>query len=174
MRSIRTQLTAWYAVALVATVLAFGVSTSVLDRRAKYAELDRRLTAAVNLADALMAAVQLSGGKIIHELSPSSATLRLDIATHLEPIADYLCVVDSAARIVYGSPEVRRLSPTAQDSLRLHAFAVGGQREVFEVILDGVPLRFVARHLAPPGPSSAVIASVVVGARGSGSWRRCC
>ena len=40
MKSVRAQLTAWYTVALVATVLAFGIAAALVDRRAKYAELD--------------------------------------------------------------------------------------------------------------------------------------
>jgi two-component system OmpR family sensor kinase len=163
--TIRSQLTASYAVALAATVLAFGVTASLVDRRAKYAELDRRLTGEVNLAAALMAAVQVAGGgDVVHE-NGRVATLRPDLANRLEPIADFLAVVDSAARIVYGSVEVRRLSAEATDSLRIRAFAVRSDHEDFDLVLDGVPLRFVARRVPPPADARAVIASVVVGAR---------
>jgi hypothetical protein len=112
-RSIRAQLTAWYTVALVATVLAFGIAAALVDRRAKYAELDRRLTTEADRAATLMAQAQTTGAGILDEVPPSVAQLRLDLSAPLEVVADYLVVVDSAARIVYGSAETRRFSPNS-------------------------------------------------------------
>jgi signal transduction histidine kinase len=165
-RSIRTQLTAWYTVALVATVLAFGIAAALVDRRAKYAELDRRLTTEADRAAALMAQAQTGGGHILEELSPTVAQLRYDISSPLEVVADYLVVVDSAARIVYGSAETRRFSPTASDSLRRRLFAVPPEAEevTFDIVLDTVPLRFVARAVPRPQARRPVIVSVAVGA----------
>ena len=93
MRTIRSQLALWYAVALVATVLAFGAATSVVDRRAKYAELDHRLTAEADLAAALLSEAQLSA-PLVEEVSPTLAGLRPTLVTRLDVIADYLVVVD--------------------------------------------------------------------------------
>jgi two-component system OmpR family sensor kinase len=73
-------------------------------------------------------------------------------------------VVDSAARIVYGSVEVRRWSPEAADSLRLRAFGISRQHETFDMALDGVPLRFVASEVARPAAAPAVLVCVVAGA----------
>ncbi len=167
MRSVRTQLTAWYTVALVATVLAFGVTAALVDRRAKYAELDRRLTTEADRAARLMAQAQTSGGRILEELNPTVAQIRYDLSAPLEVVADYLIVVDSAARVVYGSAETRRFSPVAADTLRLRLFGVRPEteQETFDIILDTVPLRFVARAVARPGGGQRpVIVSVAAGA----------
>jgi signal transduction histidine kinase len=165
MRSIRTQLTAWYTVALVATVLAFGITAALVDRRAKYAELDRRLTTEADRAARLMAQAQTGGGRTLEEVSPTVALLRVDLGAPLELVADYLVVVDSAARVVYGSAETRRFSPVANDSLRTRLFAVrpGTEGETFDIVLDAVPLRFVARAVPRPG-GRPVIVSVAAGA----------
>ena len=166
MRSIRAQLTAWYTVALVATVLAFGIAAALVDRRAKYAELDRRLTTEADRAAALMNQAQSGGGPPLDEVSRTLAQLRLDLSAPLEVVADYLVVVDSAARIVYSSAETRRLSPAASDSLRLRLFGVRPETEAatFDIILDTVPLRFVARAVPRPQARRPVIVSVAVGA----------
>jgi signal transduction histidine kinase len=165
-RSIRTQLTAWYTVALVATVLAFGIAAALVDRRAKYAELDRRLTTEADRAATLMAQAQAGGGPTLVEVSRSTAHLRIDLSAPLEVVADYLVVVDSAARIVYGSAETRRFSAAATDSLRLRLYAVQPEtpQEEFDLVLDTVPLRFVARAVPRPAARRPVVVSVAVGA----------
>ncbi len=166
MRSIRAQLTAWYTVALVATVIAFGITAALVDRRAKYAELDRRLATEADRAAKLMAQAQASGGKTLDEVSSTLAQLRYDLSSPLELLADYLVVVDSAARIVYASAEARRFSPAAADTLRLRLFGVRPEavQETFDVVLDTVPLRFVARAVARPEGRRPVVVSVAVGA----------
>ncbi len=165
MRSIRAQLTVWYTVALVVTVLAFGVAASLVDRQAKYAELDRRLTAEANLAAGLLSqAEQIPRYTVIHESSPAEAVLVQSLASRLDPIPDYVVVVDSAARVVYASAEARRLSGSAYDSLEQRAFAVSTEHEVFDMVLDRVPLRFVANAVSATTPARPVIASVLVGA----------
>ena len=166
MRSIRAQLTAWYTVALVATVLAFGIAAALVDRRAKYAELDRRLATEADRAAKLMAQDQTGGGNILEEMSPSVAQLRYDLSAPLEVVADYLVVVDSAARNVYGSAETRRFSPAASDSLRLRLFGVRPESEeqTFDIVLDTVPLRFIALAVPRPEGRRPVIVSVAVGA----------
>ena len=164
MSSIRSQLAVWYTVALLATVLAFGVATSLVDRRARYADLDRRLTIEADRAGRLMAQAEGSGGRVLDEVNPTLASLRLDLQSPLELVADYLIVVDSLARIVYGSAETRRFSPAASDSLRFRAFAVSHDHESFDLVLDGVALRFVARPVSKPEGAPAALVMVAVGA----------
>ena len=164
MRTIRSQLALWYAVALVATVLAFGAATSVVDRRAKYAELDHRLTAEADLAAALLSEAQLSA-PLVEEVSPTLAGLRPTLVTRLDVIADYLVVVDSAARVVYASAALRLTDSTAE-LLRRVAFAVPPSelRQTFDLALEGVPVRFVARNITSGPGARPVIASLLVGA----------
>jgi len=164
--SIRARLAVWYTVALLATVVAFGIATSLVDRRARYADLDRRLTTEADRAARLMGQAEVAGGRLLDEVSgePSVATLRLDLEAPLELVADYLVVVDSSARIVYGSAETRRFSPAASDSLRFRTFEVSGEHQTFEVVLDGVALRFVARPVPKPVGVPAPLVAVAAGA----------
>jgi two-component system OmpR family sensor kinase len=157
------QLTVWYAVALLATVLAFGVTLSLVQRGAALRELDRRLTAEADLAAALIQQASRAEEPLIEYSSdPMLALLRVDVSENLDrSIQDYTIVVDSAARGLYGSAEVRRLTPAASDRLRLRAFAVTHEHESFSLDLEGVEVRFVARRVTSAGP--AVIA-VAVGA----------
>jgi len=157
--SIRSQLAVWYTVALVATVLALGVTASLVDRRARYADLDRRLTTEADRAARLMGQAQASGGRVLDVASSTLAGLRLDLQAPLDLVADYLVLVDSASRVVYGSVETRRFSPAASDTLRFRVFAVSHERESFDLTLDGVALHFVA----VPVPRSAAVPTVLVG-----------
>jgi signal transduction histidine kinase len=162
--SIRGRLAVWYTVALVATVLAFGITASLVDRRARYAALDHRLTTEADRVAHRLAQAQEDGGHVVDEVSPTLATLRLDLQAPLDLVADYVVVVDSAARIVYGSAETRRWSPEASDSLRLRAYAVSRDHETFTMVLDGTPLRFVASQVPRPARGPWVIVMVVAGA----------
>jgi signal transduction histidine kinase len=164
--SIRTRLAVWYTVALLATVVALGIATSLVDRRARYADLDRRLTTEADRAATRMAQAEASGGRVLDEVrgAPSVASLRLDLLQPLELVADYLVVVDTLSRIVYGSAETRRFSPAASDSLRFRAFGVSHDLETFDLVLDGVALRFIASPIPKPAGMPAALVTVAVGA----------
>jgi two-component system, OmpR family, sensor kinase len=164
--SIRSRLAVWYTVALLATVLAFGVTASLVDRRARYADLDRRLATEADRAARLMGQAVAAGGRVLDEVpgAPSVAALRLDLQAPLELVADYLVVIDTLARTVYGSAETRRFSPPASDTLRFRAFAVSREHETFDVVLDNVALRFVARPIASTAGGPAPLVTVAVGA----------
>jgi len=158
-RTIRAQLTVWYAVALLGTVLAFGVTLSFVQRGANLRELDRRLTTAGDLAAPLLAQAYRGGEPLIEESSdPLVALLRVDVAEQLESIKEYVMVVDSAARGIFGSAEVRRLTPAAGDLLRQRVFAITQEHETFSLTLDRVDLRFVARRVRGAGPAIIAVA----------------
>ena len=162
MTTIRTRLTAWYAVALLLSILAFGVTVSLVQRGSNYRELERRLGDLADIAAAFLAQARRPGEPLIDESSdPLVAQLRLDVSEALEQITDYVIVVDSAGRGIYGSAEVRRLTPAASDQLRLRAFRVTQEHEVFSLTLDRVRLHFVATRVTGAGPA---IISVAVGA----------
>ena len=165
MRTIRAQLTVWYAVALLLSVLAFGVTISLVQRGANFRELDRRLTTAGDLAAPLLAQAYRGGAPLIEESTdPLVALLRMDVAEQLDSITEYVIVVDSAARGIFGSAEVRRLTPSAGDLLRQRVFAVTQEHETFSLTLDRVDLRFVARRVRGAGPA---IIAVAVGSSAS-------
>ena len=159
MRTIRTQLTVWYAVALLGTVLAFGVTLAFVQRGANYRELERRLTNEADLAAGLIQQASQGGGPLIEYSSdPELALVRVDVAENLDRIQDYVIVVDSAARGLYGSAEVRRLTPAASDQLRQRVFAIAHEHESFSLGLDRVGLRFVARRITNAGPAIIAVA----------------
>jgi len=162
--SIRSQLALWYTVALVATVLALGGTASLVDRRARYADLDRRLTTEADRAARLMGQAQASGGRILDVASTTLAGLRLDLQAPLDLVADYLVLVDSASRVVYGSVETRRFSPAASDTLRFRVFAVSHEHEAFDLNMDGANMRFEAVPIARPPAGPAPLVAVAVGA----------
>ncbi|MBI4543380.1 MAG: HAMP domain-containing histidine kinase [Gemmatimonadetes bacterium] len=162
MRTIRATLTLWYTVALAATVLAFGITISLLEHRSGFGKLDERLTAVGDLAAGLLAAERRAGGPLVEESSdPLIATLRLEVQQRLDAIPDWVIVVDSAARGVYGSAEVRRFTPRAADLLRRRVFAVAGPHETVTLDLDRTRVRFVVRRVIGAGPE---VIAVAVGA----------
>ena len=162
MRTIRAQLTVWYAVALLGTVLAFGVATSLVQRGPNYRELDRRLATEGFLAALLLEqASQGSQPLITKTRDPITARFRSDVADGLDTLKDYVIVVDSAARGIYGSAEIRRLTPAASDLVRQRVFVVTEASETFALTLDHVNVRFVARRVHHAGPA---IIAVAVGA----------
>lgn len=154
------QLTVWYAVALLGTVLVFGVTLSFVQRGANYRELERRLTAEADLAAALIQQAAQRGGPLIEYSSdPELALLSVGVAENLDStIQDYIIVVDSAARGLYGSAEVRRLTPAATDLLRQRVFAIAKEHESFSLDLDHVGLRFVERRITGAGPAIIAVA----------------
>ncbi len=166
MRTVRAQLTVWYAVALCVSVIAFGVTIAFVQRETNYRELDRRLTAEAEVAHGLIAQSFRSGAPLIEEgVDPLVGLLRRDLWERLEPIQDYVMVVDSSARRVFWSAEVGRLTPQASDALRERTFAVAGSsaspHETFTLILDDARVRFIGLRLDDAG--EAIIA-VAVGA----------
>jgi signal transduction histidine kinase len=159
MRSIRATLTLWYTVALAATVLAFGVTISVLERRTNVQALDARLESQAELVASLLALEYRAGGTLVEESrDPLYAALVLGVQERLDPVQGWLIVVDSAARGVYGSAEVRRLSPQASDTLRRRVFAILADRETFSLALDRTPVRFVAHRVRGAGPAIVAVA----------------
>jgi signal transduction histidine kinase len=159
MSSIRATLTWWYTVALAATVLAFGVTISILERRSNFEALDRRLTVVADVVGGVLAAERQDAGPLIEETrDPYVASLRLDAQERLDPIPGWLTVVDSAARGVYNSAEVRRLTPAASDILQRRVFRIVAPHEGFTLVLDGTGVRFVARRVTEAGPAVVAVA----------------
>ena len=164
MRSIRSILTLWYTVALTATVLAFGVTITLLERKANLADLDERLRGQTQLVAGLLEAEYRADPRVTEELSdPLTTLLREGIVERLEPVPGWLIVVDSAGRGVYGSAEVRRLTPGAGELLRGRVFAVapppGREEQDFNLELDHVSVRFVALRVRSAGPAIVAVAA---------------
>lgn len=159
MNSIRATLVLWYTVALSATVLAFGIAISLLERRTNYQALDQRLEERADLVANLLSAEFRANPRIIEESTdPLYSQLRSDIYEQLDPVQGWLMIVDSAARGVFGSAEVRRLPPADGDTLRRRIFAILEDHETFQLTLDGTPVRFVAHRVRDAGPQVVGVA----------------
>ena len=164
MRSIRSILTLWYTVALTATVLAFGVTITLLERQANLADLDERLRGQTRLVAGLLEAEYRANPRVTEELSdPLVTILRDSIVERLEPVLGWLIVVDSAGHAVFGSAEVRRLTPSAGETLRGRIFAMapprGEEEQAFNLELDHVTVRFIARRVRSAGPAIVAVAA---------------
>jgi signal transduction histidine kinase len=164
MRSIRSILTLWYTVALAATVLAFGVTITLLERQANLADLDERLRGQTRLVAGLLEAEYRANPRVTEELSdPLVTILRDSIVERLEPVVGWLIVVDSAGHAVFGSAEVRRVTPSASDTLRGRLFALapprGEEEQAFNLELDHVTVRFIARRVRSAGPAIVAVAA---------------
>ncbi len=157
MRSIRATLTLWYTVALAATVLAFGVTLSMLERQANVRALDRRLSATAGRVATVLAEEYAARGDAMLESAPdrASAVLRLDVQGRLDVIPGWLMVVDSAGRRVYGSAEVR-LAPQTADPVRERLVRLDRDADAFSVSLEGARYRLAARRLRNTGPVVAL------------------
>jgi signal transduction histidine kinase len=159
MRSLRGTLTWWFTVALTATVLAFGVTISLLQRTANLEALDARLGSVADLVAGLLAAEERAATRpLIEEFTNPEVEMRIGLQDRLDSIPYWVLVLDSSAQAIYGSVELRRLTPLAADSLRHRVFAVGGLRESFDILLGRTPVRFVARRISRAGPSIRAVA----------------
>ncbi len=159
MRSLRSTLTLWYSVALAATVLAFGVTTSLLEGRASLGALDQRLSSVADLVAGLLAAEQRAATRpLIEEFTNAEVEQRLELQARLDSIPYWVLVVDSTDKSLYASVELRRLSLLATDSLRHALFGIKGERTSFGVDLDHTPVRFAARRIRGAGSSIFALA----------------
>lgn len=161
MRSLRATLTLWYTVALAATVLAFGLAITLIERRASGRELESRLRASVAEVERVLKEAYLGGGPLVeHSRDPLIYALRADLYRLLDPVAGWVIIVDSAGHGVYGSAEVRRLTPQAADSLRARVFVTRPDLdyESYTLRLDGTPVHFVATEAKSTGPDIAAVA----------------
>lgn len=162
MRSLRATLTLWYTVALLAAVLAFGIIITLLQRRANLAAQDDRLSAIANRVVALLAQKATDGNGPIVDVSgaPVITLLRADVQDQLVLTPGLVLLIDTAGTGVYGSPEVQRLSLSAQDTLRKRLLGMKLDRERFAMTLDRTEYRFVAQRVQVGGHA---ILAVTVG-----------
>jgi len=150
-RSIRSVLTLWYTVAFAAAVLAFGATITALQRRASLAAQDERLMRLTGRVDSVLVERAHDGRGPVLDLTfaPREVHLRQDVEDQLGLTPGLVLVVDTSGKGVFGSPEVRRLTPTANDTLRRRLRNLAGGEERFALALDHTAYRFVAQRVAP-------------------------
>ncbi len=128
-----------------------------LQRRASREALDQRLTNTANLIAGLLAAEQRAASQpLIEELTNPEVERSIRLQAILDSIPYWVLVVDSTSKSVYGSVELRRLSPQGADTLRHRVFNLRAERELFVIELDHNPLRFVSRRVHGSGAIRAI------------------
>jgi len=159
-RSLRAVLTLWYTVALAAAVLAFGLTTSMLQRRANAAAQEERLALlAGRVASVLVQKATDGRGPLLDvTFAPREVRLRRDVAEQLSLTPGLVLVVDTAAIGVFGSPEVQRLSPNATDTLRRRLSRLALDREEFLIALDHTDYQFAAQRVRGAGRAIPAVA----------------
>jgi len=159
-RSLRATLTLWYTVALMAAVIAFGITISLLQRRAGTEAQDERLTRQTSRVSSLLLQRASDGrGPLVDvTFAPRTTALRLDVVDQLSFIPGLVLVVDTAGLALYGSPEVRQLSLAATDQLRHRLLAMALDQERFAVALDRETYRFVAQRVSGAGRAIFAVA----------------
>lgn len=105
MRTIRSRLTFWYAIALTATVLVFGIGLYLERRQSSLRELDQRLA-----LEADFARRWLDESFRVYRTLVQGRKLEQDVAANFEGVRDHLIVFDRAGRSLYLNDPVRQLN----------------------------------------------------------------
>jgi signal transduction histidine kinase len=158
MRSFRATLTLWYTVALAAAVLAFGLTVTVLQRRANEAAQEERLGRLAGRVAALLATRAIDGRGPIVNKTFEPHTLRLDVLDQVGVTTGFVLLVEPSAYALFGSPEVKDLSQQAQDTLRNRLAGLRSEQERFTIVLDGADYRFAADRVHNAGPDIFAVA----------------
>jgi len=120
--TLRSRLTAIYAIALVATLFVFAIALWGARRAASLQELQRYVFTEANLALSLVRNAELEGQPVT-EVRDSivGPAITPQLRTLLEGIPDYVLVLDSNGRSLYVSFAARQLNPDELASLQQHA-----------------------------------------------------
>ncbi|HXI20933.1 MAG TPA: hypothetical protein VNH46_07610, partial [Gemmatimonadales bacterium] len=100
MPSIRRRLTLWYAVAMLATMAAFGSALYFERRRSSALELDERLTLEGNLAAQYFISIQQQQGQTLRPGETPTLALHA-VGGYLDGIRDYVVVFDPDRAPIY-------------------------------------------------------------------------
>lgn len=157
MSGFRSTLTLWYTVALAAAVLTFGLTVTVLQRRANETAQEERLGGlARRVADRLDARAIDGRGPIVDKTF--GPALRVDVLDQVTATPGFVLIVTPTAFALFGSPEVRQLAQSAQDTLRNRVAGLRGDQETFTINLVGSDYRFVVHRVRRAGPDIFAVA----------------
>jgi two-component system, OmpR family, sensor kinase len=116
--SIRAQLTATYATALVVTIAAFGGVLLAARQSAQEREVAERVEAEADLALRIVRQAAAAGDPVTAVSDPRiGPVVTPKLRTLLEGVPDYVLVLDSAGRTLYNSFAVRQLDDDDQVTL---------------------------------------------------------
>ncbi|HWZ60172.1 MAG TPA: HAMP domain-containing sensor histidine kinase [Gemmatimonadaceae bacterium] len=116
--SIRAQLTATYATALLVTLAAFGGVLLAARQSAQERELAQRVAAEADLAVRIVRQAAAAGDPVTAVSDPRiGPVVTPKLRTLLEGVPDYVLVLDSAGRTLYNSFAIRQLDDDDQVAL---------------------------------------------------------
>jgi signal transduction histidine kinase len=165
MTSIRRQLAIWYALALAATLVAFGAILYLDRRQSALREIDDRLALEATFSVGwLRESFRVLG--TVTSPSPSLATptdsvLAIDpsIAAYFEGFQSYLLITDSRGHVLFASEAARALHFTTLEELLELVLEAGSDSARGSVSLeDGrIPLRYLVRPVVDAGPEIGAV-----------------
>jgi two-component system, OmpR family, sensor kinase len=159
--SIRAQLTATYATALVVTIAAFGGVLLAARQSAQEREVAERVAAEADLALRIVRQAAAAGDPVTAVSDPRiGPVVTPKLRTLLEGVPDYVLVLDSAGRTLYNSFAVRQLDDDDQVTLSRAAIVLPPTAPPRPIDLKGRRLLIVA--LVDPGHVGSV-ARIVAG-----------
>lgn len=162
MASIRSRLTLWYAVALLASVGAFGAALYFERQRSSLRELDDRLRLEGNLAAQYFITFQRQSGRV---LAPGQLpNLAIDqVGGYLSAVQDYVVIFDPDEVPIYRNAAALKLftGPALSQLAAVASGRVGGGVHTGEVQVDGGTGVFRYTVLPLPGIWSETATMVV-------------
>ncbi len=160
MATIRSRVTAAYALALFGTMLAFAVALWTARRAAALQERQKIVETYTNIAHLVLiqAGTQISPVVVDTTGEQQASELRPPLRARLDAIPGYLVVADSS-RALYASEAVRRLAAEDLDVLLDEVMRLTEDRQVATVRLSTDKLLLVARfEHGEAGPVRRVVA----------------
>ena len=159
MRTIRGRLTAWYAVALIATLLVFGLALYVNPPRPSRQELDRRTA----LDGAFAVRYLTESHRVLGDLVRREPVPGLDVSVSaaFEGLQSYVVVVATDQRLLYLSPRAREFDFATLERFAAVADPIPDQPVVGTISL-GTPERTLRYRVVPARSAGPEIAAVIV------------
>ncbi|MBA4071551.1 MAG: hypothetical protein C0497_06910 [Gemmatimonas sp.] len=161
MATIRSRVTAAYALALFGTMLAFAVALWTARRASALRDLQTRVETWTNIAHLVLtqAGTQINPVVVDTTGSQREPELQPNLRARLDVIPEYLVVADSS-RALYASMAVRRLAVEDLDELLSEVMRLTEERRVATVRLTTDKLLLVARfEHGEAGPVRRVVAA---------------
>ncbi len=145
MATIRTRVTAAYALALGGAMLAFSLALWTARRAAVLSDLQKSVSTLADLGHIVLTQAGLQNSPVVITDDPlRGPELQPLVRARLDAVPEYLVVTDST-RVLYMSAEVRALSPDDRGSLASAAFQLTRDRRSATVVLSRDELLMVAR-----------------------------
>lgn len=169
MASIRAQLTLWYAVALVATVLVFAATIYLVQRQQSIEELDSRLRLEADLiAGVLGEAFEARHQVVVTDTATDQPSLDPEVDDLLRSVPGFVVILLRGGDVLFVSQEARAVEvPTF--SAFFEVVSRGDNRETFGTLKINPPFGQMRYFVRPVDDAGARVAGIVAGASMAGA-----